>query len=201
MSKWSQTKHKAKKRLDFILLPRLYFYSWGIVNGLCWWQIPPLSFVLLLLLKGHWGCRPAFCNCFLLILEWRYYSEQRSRTSFQLPLDVFDGHQASALFVSPRNCHFSKLLETKEKKYRPVSLLPEGTSVPWCRGIPAMAWISLASFCCFYEEKLQFGERFAQIVKGSGAPGCLVEAGAQGPLPLSTMCPEWALQLQGKEDG
>ena len=28
-----------------------------------------------------------------------------------------------------------------------------------------------------------------------------VEAGAQGPLHLSMMCSEWALQLQGREDG
>lgn len=76
---------------------------------------PPLSFVLLLL-EGHRGRRSAFCNCSPLILECRDYPEQRSRTSFQLPLDVFDGHQASALFVSLSNHHLSNLLETKEKK-------------------------------------------------------------------------------------
>ena len=32
---WS-TKEK-EKRLDFILLPRFYFYFLGIVYGLCWW--------------------------------------------------------------------------------------------------------------------------------------------------------------------
>lgn len=31
---WAQRK---RKRLDFILLPRFYFYFLGIVNGLCWW--------------------------------------------------------------------------------------------------------------------------------------------------------------------
>ena len=38
VSKWNSTQHKqSNKRLDFILLPRFYFYSQGIVDGLCWW--------------------------------------------------------------------------------------------------------------------------------------------------------------------
>ena len=42
MSKWRYSKHKGQKKkkgLDFILLPRLYFYFPGIVNGLCQWPL------------------------------------------------------------------------------------------------------------------------------------------------------------------
>ena len=33
------TKERKKKRLDFIVLPRFYFYFLGIVNGPCWWHV------------------------------------------------------------------------------------------------------------------------------------------------------------------
>ena len=38
VSKWNSTQRKrSNKRLDFILLPRFYYYFQGIVDGLCWW--------------------------------------------------------------------------------------------------------------------------------------------------------------------
>lgn len=46
---------RKRKRLDFILLSWFYFYFLGIVNGLCWWHLPLLSFVLLIFLEGLCG--------------------------------------------------------------------------------------------------------------------------------------------------
>ena len=44
---------RKKKNLDFILLPRFYFYFPGVVNEHCQLKIPPLSFDLLLTLEGR----------------------------------------------------------------------------------------------------------------------------------------------------
>ena len=71
-AQWS-TKEK-ETRLDFILLPRFYFYFLGIVNGLCWWAndfperlcqfiflasspgffFPPLFFILAIRIGVTW---------------------------------------------------------------------------------------------------------------------------------------------------
>ena len=37
-------KGKKEKKVRLYFLPRFCFYSAGIDSGLCWWQIPPLSF-------------------------------------------------------------------------------------------------------------------------------------------------------------
>lgn len=62
-------RERKKKRLDLILLPRFFFL--GIVKELCWCQILPLPFVLLLILQGGWGARRGIglsCVDFLLSL-------------------------------------------------------------------------------------------------------------------------------------
>lgn len=48
---------RKKKRWDFITQYQFYFQ--GIINGHFWWQICPLSFILLLILEEH---RSNFCN-------------------------------------------------------------------------------------------------------------------------------------------
>ena len=51
-SKTRRTQRKRKKKLDFILLPRFFFYFLGIVNGLCWWQNHSEDKWLLLVMSG-----------------------------------------------------------------------------------------------------------------------------------------------------
>ena len=63
VSEWNQTKHQGREKwLDFVLLTRLCFFFPGRVNGLSWWQLPPL-----LSWSSFSRAQVLGCNHFLLI--------------------------------------------------------------------------------------------------------------------------------------